>query len=63
MARPQVADGGDGLQIERLPENILNKQSEQPTRGCPSAWRLGVGIKLLAVKNKLVTKEYKKPRT
>jgi hypothetical protein len=26
MARPQVADGGDGLQIGRIAANILNKQ-------------------------------------
>jgi hypothetical protein len=27
MARPQVADGGNGLQIWRVAANILNKQS------------------------------------
>ena len=27
MARPQVADRGDGLQIWRVAANILNKQS------------------------------------
>jgi hypothetical protein len=27
MARPQVADGGDGLQIWRVAAIILNKQS------------------------------------
>jgi len=27
MARPQVADGRDGLQIWRVAINILNKQS------------------------------------
>jgi hypothetical protein len=27
MACPQVLDGGDGLQIWRVAENILNKQS------------------------------------
>jgi hypothetical protein len=26
MVRPQVADGGDGLQIWRVAANILNKQ-------------------------------------
>jgi hypothetical protein len=26
MARPRVADGGDGLQIWRLAANIMNKQ-------------------------------------
>jgi len=27
MERPLVADGGDGLQIWKVPTNILNKQS------------------------------------
>jgi hypothetical protein len=29
MARLQVADGGDGLQIRRVSANILNKQSRR----------------------------------
>jgi hypothetical protein len=33
MARPQVADGGDGLQIWRLAANILNKQSRSAGKG------------------------------
>jgi hypothetical protein len=28
MARPQVADGGDGFHIWRIVANILNKQSQ-----------------------------------
>jgi hypothetical protein len=28
MAHPQVADGGNGLQIWRVAANILNKQSK-----------------------------------
>jgi len=28
MARLRVADGGDGLQIRRVAENILNNQSQ-----------------------------------
>jgi hypothetical protein len=43
MARPQVADGGDGLQIWRVAANILNKQSRQPTRGGLPDWGFGVG--------------------
>jgi hypothetical protein len=39
MARPQVADGGDGLRIWRVAANILNKQSRTADRGWPS--RLG----------------------
>jgi hypothetical protein len=35
MARPQVADGGDGLQIWRIAENILNKQSQKAELGGP----------------------------
>jgi hypothetical protein len=41
MARPQVADGGDGLQIWRVAANILNKQSRTADKGWSSS--LGVG--------------------
>jgi hypothetical protein len=41
MARPQVADGDEGLQIWRVAANILNKQSRTADRGWPSS--LGVG--------------------
>jgi hypothetical protein len=40
-ARPQVADGGDGLQIWRVAANILNKQSRTADKGLSSS--LGVG--------------------
>jgi hypothetical protein len=40
-ARPQVADGGDGLQIWRVAANILNKQSRTADKGWSSS--LGVG--------------------
>jgi hypothetical protein len=33
MARPQVVDGGDSLQIWRVAVNILNKQSWTADRG------------------------------
>jgi hypothetical protein len=33
MARPQVADGGGGLQIWRVAANILNKQSRIADNG------------------------------
>jgi hypothetical protein len=32
-ARPQVADGGDGLQIWRVAAKVLNKKSEELTGG------------------------------
>ena len=41
MARPQVADRGDGLQIWRVAANILNKQSWTADKGWSSS--LGVG--------------------
>jgi hypothetical protein len=41
MARPQVADGGDGLRIWRVAANILNKQSRPADKGWSSS--LGVG--------------------
>jgi hypothetical protein len=41
MARPQVADRGDGLQIWRVATSILNKQLRTAGRGWTSS--LGVG--------------------
>jgi hypothetical protein len=63
MARPQVADGGDGLQIRRVAANILNKQSRTAGKGFSSSWGLGVGLTTLALKNNIVTKCQKGPRT
>jgi hypothetical protein len=37
MARPQVADGGDALQVWRL---AANKQSHTADMGGPAAWGL-----------------------
>jgi len=37
MAHPQVAGGGDGLQIWRVAVNTLNKQSQTGNRG----WAFG----------------------
>jgi hypothetical protein len=44
MARPQVADGGDGLQIWRVAANILNKQSQTADKGWSSILGLRVGL-------------------
>jgi hypothetical protein len=44
MARPQVADGGEGLQIWRVVANILNKQSRTADKGWPSSLGVGRGI-------------------
>jgi hypothetical protein len=41
VARLQVADGGDGLQIWRVAANILNKQSRRADNGW--SYSLGVG--------------------
>jgi hypothetical protein len=41
MARPQVADGGDSLQIWRVGANISNKQLQTADKGWSSS--LGVG--------------------
>jgi hypothetical protein len=41
MARPQVVDGGDSLQIWRVAANILNKQPRTADKGWASI--LGVG--------------------
>jgi hypothetical protein len=43
MARPQVADTEDGLQIWRVAENILNKQSRAADKGWCSSFGVGHG--------------------
>jgi hypothetical protein len=40
MERPQVADGGGGLQIWRVAANILNKQS----RTADKVWSSSLGV-------------------
>jgi hypothetical protein len=44
MARPQVAEGREGLQTWRVAAAVLNKQSRQQTRGGPPAGGLGVKL-------------------
>jgi hypothetical protein len=63
MAHPQVADEGDALQFWRVAVNILNKQSRTEDKGWSSSWGVGRGDNNLTVKNKLLTKDHKKPRT
>jgi hypothetical protein len=41
MARPHVADGGDGQQVRRAVVNILNKQSRTADRGWTSSLEAG----------------------
>jgi hypothetical protein len=62
MARPQVADGGEGLQIWRVAANILNKQSRTADKG----WSPSLGVGLTThhcKKNKFVAKCQKGPQT
>jgi hypothetical protein len=40
MVHPQIADGGNGLPIWRVPANILNKQSRTPDKG----WSSSLGV-------------------
>jgi hypothetical protein len=42
-ARPQVVDGGDGLQIWRVAANILNKQSRIVNKEWFSSFGVGRG--------------------
>jgi hypothetical protein len=44
MARPQVVDRGDGLEIYRVAANILNKLSQTADRGGPPAWECGMRL-------------------
>jgi hypothetical protein len=41
MARPRVADRGDGLQIWRVAVNMLNKQSRTADSGWSSSLEVG----------------------
>jgi hypothetical protein len=59
MARPQVADAGHGLQIWWVASNILNDQSRTANKVWSSS--LGVGLQLLTIKNKFVTKCHNGP--
>jgi hypothetical protein len=43
MARCQVADGGDALQVWRVATNMLNKQSLTAEKGWFSSFRVGRG--------------------
>jgi hypothetical protein len=43
MARAQVADGGNGLQIWSVAANILNKQSRTADKGWSSSLSVGRG--------------------
>jgi hypothetical protein len=40
ISRPQVADGGDGLQMWTAAANILNKQSRTADKG----WSCSLGV-------------------
>jgi hypothetical protein len=53
MARPQVVDGADSLQIWRVAANILNKQSRTDDNGWPSSLGVGRGANNPVVKNKI----------
>jgi hypothetical protein len=64
MAHPQVADGGDDLQIWRVAANILNKQSRTADKGWSSSFGVGHGANNSSLKKiSLLTKIIKKPRT
>jgi hypothetical protein len=43
MARPQVEDGGDALQVRRVAANILNKQLRAADKGWSSSLGIGRG--------------------
>jgi hypothetical protein len=40
MARPQVADGGEGIHLRRVAANISNKQSRTAGKG----WSSSLGV-------------------
>jgi hypothetical protein len=53
MARPPVADGGEGLRIWRVAVNILNKQSRTADKAWASDLGLGVGV-ITPHRNKII---------
>jgi hypothetical protein len=64
MARSQVADGGDALQLWREAANILNKQSRTADKGWSSSLRVGRGANNFSPKKISLTRvSKKKPRT
>jgi hypothetical protein len=63
MACPQVADGGDGLQIWRVTGNILKKQSRIATSGWSSSLQHGRDADNSLPLKKIVIKYYTRPRT
>jgi hypothetical protein len=58
MARTQVADRGDALQIWRVAVNILNKQSRTADEGWPSSLRVGRGLTTPTVKKIYVLRKW-----
>jgi hypothetical protein len=50
---PEVANGGDGLQIWRIPATIINKQSQQLIWSGPSSLGSGGGLTTPQCKKKL----------
>jgi hypothetical protein len=57
MARPQVADGGDALQVWTVAANILDKRSRTADKGWSSSMGVERGaINSSVLKNKLVAK-------
>jgi hypothetical protein len=63
VARPQVADGGDGLQMWRAAENVSNKQYRTADRGWQSRLGVGRGLTTPNRKKQFVTKCSVEPRT
>jgi hypothetical protein len=64
MARPYVADGEDGLQIWMVAANVFHKQSRTANKEWSSSLVVGRGATIsLTVRNKLVVKCHKGPRT
>jgi hypothetical protein len=47
MPRPQVADGGNDLQIRKVSSNTLDKQSRRAERSGPPDWTGRGAIKSL----------------
>jgi hypothetical protein len=51
MARPEVVDGGEGLQIWRAAVNVLNMHLRTAEKGCLQLWKLARNQEPFTIRN------------
>jgi hypothetical protein len=63
MARPQVQEGGDCLQILKVAANILSKQSRRGNKGYSASLEVRENLTTLHCKAYAVNKYHSRART